>query len=349
MDGAAQTEIKGSLLYQVEFVQTPIAEFLPTLQKLQTDLAKLYADGRLMEANRLRSQIDDYLQKHENDKAQLNSSQTSVLRKCHRIWKRQAPLRSSLDKDFGLVEGLLKEWETEESWEQGYVCKEYNVHYKQFPKSSFYKFKLEGTMQCDLFQFIAVFNEINLFKTWMPYMMGIGLKSSSEIARPSRLGVVAHVDIALPWPLNPRDLAIDGFGVDLLGDKGTVMLVLRNADGTVCEIPSRSCPRVDLLSGGAMLTPKGDNEIFASFIFSVDPKIETIPAWLMNWGMKNFSGYFFTAMSDVAKRVGVDPACPYHEKMKARPEFYEFLRDRFETWRAAPPAENAPPVQKPAK
>lgn len=51
-------------------------------------------------------------------------------------------------------------------------------------------------------------------------------------------------------------------------------------------------------------------------------------------------------MSGVAKGIGVDPACPYQDRMNARPEFYEFLQHRFDVWRTSPPPEKAPPVEK---
>lgn len=341
MDGPAKPQTNQSLRYHKDFSGMVISDFLMILEQLQADLGELFLDGRLLEAARLRAQIDAYL----DDQAakELTTKQTADFQSCRKLWATQEKLHASIIQDTSLIEGLMKEWQTEESWEQGYSCKDYTVQYKQFPESSYYKFKLEGQVQCNLFQFCSVFNEINLFKLWIPYMMGIGLKASQEIARPSRLRVVAHVDIALPWPLSPRDLAIEGYGVDLLADSGKVMILLRNADESLCDIPKRNCPRVELISGGALLTPKGDNEIFVSFIFSVDPKIATIPAWLMNWGMKTFSGYFFTAMSDVAKGVGVNQKCPYQEKINSRPEFYQYLKERFEIWKAAPSHEKFRP------
>ncbi len=115
-----------------------------------------------------------------------------------------------------------------------------SIAFKQFSETSFVKVKLEGIVPCSLFNFIAVINEVSLFHLWVPYMMGVGLKTCTEIDRPTRfaelvfsinhrLRVVGHIDIALPWPLNPRDLAVHGYGVDLLDHdehQGRVMIVV---------------------------------------------------------------------------------------------------------------------------
>lgn len=290
------------------------------LREAMLEVEIFYNDGKVLMANQLCSTILSTIKKY----------QLAIAEDVLGLWEQKAALRTTIKDDSELVQSLIDEWSKTQEWEQSHKGDEYSVAFKQLTDSPFIKLKLEGTVPCSLFNFIAVINEIDLFTNWVPCIMGAGLKACKEVGRPSRLRVLGHLDIGFPWPLKGRDLAVDGFGVDLLEERGQVMIVLRNAPSA--DLPVRDCPRVDLISGGALITPLGADQTMVSFIICADPKLDIIPTWLINWGLKTFSGYFYSQMTYVATNIGKEKNCPFKQNMDSRPEFYGFLQERLDDY-----------------
>jgi len=312
-----------------------IKEFGETIKEVVQTIKTHNNDGRLVEAKELIDSIQQSLEVYRNLE-NLCDSEKFFLSQVTNFWEEQSNLVEDILTNYSEVMNLLSDWDSDEVWEQSYSGTDYSVAFKFLPNTSFYKIKLEGTMKCSVIQLLAVINEINMYGSWVPYMMGVGLQSSSEIFRPSRYGVVGHLDIAIPWPLSNRDFAFQALGVDLLNQRGKVFILLKNANpGVFKDIPKRDYPRAELIAGGILVDVHTHNEgeIHTSFVFSLDPKMAVIPAWLINWAMKTFSGYLFSAIVETACSIGVDPESAYMKQIASRPEFYNVLDERYRKWR----------------
>lgn len=126
----------------------------------------------------------------------------------------------------------------------------FRVLYKSIPETPLHKIRIEGVIPCPVEHVVALVFELDLYSTWVPSMMGVGLKKSYEVAHieryaaflhflPSlmvslrtvptlnRLMKIGHFIFGLPWPLRDCDIVVQGYGVDLLQEHGQLMLIAR--------------------------------------------------------------------------------------------------------------------------
>lgn len=58
--------------------------------------------------------------------------------------------------------------------------------YKPISGTPLHKIRIEGVIPCPVEQVVALVFELDLFTTWVPSRMGVGLKRSTEIAHIER-------------------------------------------------------------------------------------------------------------------------------------------------------------------
>lgn len=80
-----------------------------------------------------------------------------------------------------------------------------------------------------MFNILAVIIEVDMYLTWIPTIMGIGLKRITMLSDLDRFRKLVHADASIPWPLANRDCNLVGYGVDLI-DQGRVLAVARSYD-----------------------------------------------------------------------------------------------------------------------
>lgn len=90
--------------------------------------------------------------------------------------------------------------------------------------------------------------------------------------------------------------------------------------------------RVEMRIGGFLLTPVGKDKTKLSLLWNVDPKLDMIPSALVNWGLKHVALYAISLLKQHAKAIDTDPKSPYIARMSQKPDVYDFLRKRFESW-----------------
>jgi hypothetical protein len=90
--------------------------------------------------------------------------------------------------------------------------------------------------------------------------------------------------------------------------------------------------RVEMRIGGFLLTPLSKQKTKLSLLWMVDPHLELIPSALVNWGLKHVALYAVSLLKQNAMAIDTDPQSPYIARMAQKPEVYDFLRKRFETW-----------------
>jgi hypothetical protein len=210
--------------------------------------------------------------------------------------------------------------------------------------SHIHEVRLEGLMHCDALHLIALLMEVDLYSSWMPSLLGIGLRqskaipltrtshSSSRMNYTEALRRAGHFEIALPWPLPNLDLCIFGFGLDALADHNALLLVLRDvASEDVESIPSipSSSRRLQLHVGGAVIEPIDAHLTRVSFSFVVDPHIDSIPQWLITLVLKTFAGMVWEGLASNARLISSQSQGEHARRMKEdSPETYAFVRSR---------------------
>lgn len=81
------------------------------------------------------------------------------------------------------------------------------VWFKAIPNSPIISFRLDGTIDASLLDFLAIASEVDMTCKWIPYFkfpMKVGLQSAKCIARYGRFDKISHYKIDLPWPMKSR-------------------------------------------------------------------------------------------------------------------------------------------------
>jgi hypothetical protein len=291
-----------------------------SIQQLQT----LHNNGRVIEAHKLITEIKATFEHFKGQKF-AKGEQTRLVN-ATKLWTAQKALIDTVEQNYADTMTILPEFDrNDEVWEQ-YDYGDYCCGFKKVNENA-YKVKLEGKMKCSITQLAAIGNEVDLYKALLPNVLGFGLKSSTEIQRSSRLSFIAHMETSIPFITSP-DLAIESIGVDLMDQKGKVLVLLKNAPASTPGLPNGKCPRAELFGvGGCLITVLNEKEIHGAMIFSIGSSIK--------WALKTFSGVIWSSLTSRACAVGASPKCPYQARIDAQPEFYDFLLQRYAEWKAS--------------
>lgn len=127
------------------------------------------------------------------------------------------------------VRTLVRDFQTETTdWQETMTdSKGTRVMWKPSKGSPIHTLRLDGSVKISVFNILAVLMEVDLYTTWIPTIMGMGLKDLELLEDVDRFKKVVHAECAIPWPLANRDVNMIGYGVDLL-DQGRVMAVARS-------------------------------------------------------------------------------------------------------------------------
>ena len=110
---------------------------------------------------------------------------------------------------------------------------------------------------------LAVFNETELYDTWMPKFripFKLGVRESKKLQdQPGRGAQVVHITVDMPFPITDRDLVYDTFAVDAIDELALISMkaVSLNTDnetglaenGLVVPPPEPGTKRIDFEAG----------------------------------------------------------------------------------------------------
>jgi hypothetical protein len=200
---------------------------------------------------------------------------------------------------------------------------------------------------------LSVLNESELYSEWLPRWTTptrLGVRSSEKVAQVGRCSQLVVITCDAPWPLETRQVVLDARAFDDMETNGDIGVLLRTRD---CEDDDRVPPkptdedvtRIDV--EGAFLfrrVPDGwdrvdgeeacdiaSDDILTTFGFTVDPKLEYIPTWLLNFIVRTVIGTLWGAFIRVAEEVR-EGKRPIHAEVIAqkRAALYDWIEERAE-------------------
>lgn len=214
--------------------------------------------------------------------------------------------------------------------------------------------RVETVIERDLLvPLLSVLNESELYSEWLPRWTTptrLGVRSSEKVAQVGRCSQLVVITCDAPWPLETRQVVLDARAFDDMETSGDIGVLLRTRD---CEDDDRVPPkptdedvtRIDV--DGAFLfrrVPDGwdrvegeeacdvaRDDILTTFGFTVDPKLEYIPTWLLNFIVRTVIGTLWGAFIRVAEEVR-DGKRPIHADVIAqkRAVLYDWIEERVE-------------------
>ena len=239
-----------------------------------------------------------------------------------------------------LVEELRRLSNTDADWTLQTDSDGINTYYRHTDDASTYSIKITGDVEAPMFDLLALFHEIDLFNTWLPSYQYLGLTASAILEEPSPVELVASLTVSVPPPFSERDIVLYCDGIDCLDDEDNKQVAVIMTSVEHDGAPERGDVVRALVSApsGVLLTPLGNGHTFVSIVVHVDPKIGTIPSWLIDLVVRNFAYLCLVAIRSASAQVKEDvyqtrmrdPFNPFYMHLRRRieesmPEELEFL------------------------
>jgi hypothetical protein len=205
-----------------------------------------------------------------------------------------------------------------------------------------------------LIPLLAVFNETELFTTWMPYFttpFRSGVRKTVKLRQEGRCNQLLLVNTDSPWPISPRDVLIDVVCVDDIDATGAIVVKLDHASDSDKDAPPVEGDAVRCLFDGGILFRKCPKDhasfvkskqhdtssattsdmILVCFEFFCDPLISYIPQSIINFVTRTILGAMWSSLLHVAEDVR-DGKRPLHAEAIAtkREEVYDFIDQRIQ-------------------
>lgn len=217
--------------------------------------------------------------------------------------------------------------------------------------------RVEGTVDAPLLDLLALLHEVDLWTTWVPKLIGMGLRAATIVVEASPLQPIIHATFHLPWPFSDRDTVLAAEVVDCMDGVGACsrqqIVILLDSDEARTHFPSECVARipdsgpnkrVDLVGSALVLTPvkavgavdDGATEPTVFGLASDRTQLQvlmcgrvdlSLPSWLLNVGIDTMTCLVLYCVCRQAARICQMPA--YQERLESPDgRFYEVLRPR---------------------
>lgn len=206
-----------------------------------------------------------------------------------------------------------------------------------------------------LIPLISVFNESELYKSWMPrysFPIRLGLKQVKKLKQVGRCGQIVSVTVRLPWPFSNRELIYEAMAVDAIEEigaisvKGTSGVVETDDEGnSLIPPPSEGVTRVDFdteflfrkcpsdhlcLTHSTRTYPEEEHKILISTTLYVDSHLGYAPTSLVNFVTRTVMGNHWNTLLHVAVDVREGKRPEHKLAIAASKELYDWVEKRIE-------------------
>lgn len=200
-----------------------------------------------------------------------------------------------------------------------------------------------------LIPILAVFNESDLYSTWMPSWkkpIELGISKTRKLKESGRGNQIIQVTTSLAWPFYDRDLIMHVMAVDVIDEQQCIVIHAMSESHEddpvipepvakqiridfVCSILIRACPPEHLcLAKSKHEYPEGEELILFSLEMKADPHIGALPQSLQNFVTRTVIGRFWSSMMQVAEDVREGKRPAHMEAINEKRELYDWMDQR---------------------
>lgn len=224
-------------------------------------------------------------------------------------------------------------------WKLAYeTSDDVRVFYRHENKSDNHAIRIEGTIEGPIFNVLAIFYEIDLYKLWTPNM-----KQCSLLQQMSPYRLLCHFGFHLPWPFYDRTCVCYGFGVDMLEtDDQSILVVVRSVPegeydkytdsstgvSAVPPVDSETDVKIDVEYAGFYIQALSPQRTRVKIITKIDPKASYIPQWLQNKALRIASPLVIRTLRKIASTVPESE--DYSSRIRQKEHIYGDIRQRIE-------------------
>ena len=198
---------------------------------------------------------------------------------------------------------------------------------------------------------LAVFNESDLYSTWMPSWKRpkLGISQTRKLKESGRGNQIIQVVTSMGWPLYDRELIMHVVAVDVIDEEGCIAIhamsetheddaVIPEASKSVvridysCSILIRACPPDHPCLTKSKPDQHSANHEPRTLLFSLemnaDPHIKAVPQSLQNFVTRTVIGRFWSSLLHVAEDVRDGKRPQHKEAIEQKQELYQWIDQR---------------------
>ena len=235
------------------------------------------------------------------------------------------------------------------------------IYYKVDPGTCKLHCRIETPIESSLLNpLLAVFNESDLYATWMPSWKTprLGIRRSVMLKELGRGNQVVQVTVDMPFPLKNRECVLHAFAVDDIdGDSEGIVVKIKSLDkggkakpendGTLSEpvdIPpvEKGVTRIDMDAGILIRSCPPDHPCYAktrayfpdeplllvSVTQSVDAHVTAVPVKIVNFFTRTVIGTMWSSLLQVAEDVKEGKRPQHSQKIQEKRDLYEWVQQR---------------------
>ncbi|KAG7360120.1 hypothetical protein IV203_035219 [Nitzschia inconspicua] len=200
-----------------------------------------------------------------------------------------------------------------------------------------------------LIPILAVFNESDLYATWMPSWnkpIKLGISQTRKLKESGRGNQIIQVTTSLAWPFYDRDLIMHVVAVDVIDEQQCIAIHAMSEshqDDPVIPEPSPKQVRIDYdcsiliracppdhpcLAKSKHEYPEGEELLLFSLEMNADPHVNAIPQSLQNFVTRTVIGRFWSSLMHVAEDIREGKRPQHKEAIDQKREMYDWIDQR---------------------
>jgi hypothetical protein len=200
--------------------------------------------------------------------------------------------------------------------------------------------RMEGHVEGPLLHLLAALYEVDLWPQWMvPQTAFGGLRHTVTLETLKPTHFLCYLAARMPWPVKDRALVLEVKGVDCLDaskERAPQVVLLLNTterfpNGHLVAGEGKGRVRTHLKTSGIVLTPEvgpgGIPRTLVQLVVCINPELQHLPTWVMNFFMRNLIFPFLPALRKQVPEVA-KPSGPYGARISANPDLYGPLSRR---------------------
>lgn len=196
---------------------------------------------------------------------------------------------------------------------------------------------------------IAVFNESDLYQTWMPSWkrpVKLGVHKTKMLKETGRGNQIIQITANMAWPFATREVIEHAVAVDVIDEENALAVIVFHETpgddpcipepkkGVVrvdfdCSLVIRACPADHACLGKSKHKyPADESLILVSVKNFVDPHVKGVPVSMMNFMTRTVLGTMWASLLGVAEGIRDGKRPLYAEAIASKQEFYLWLQGR---------------------
>lgn len=196
---------------------------------------------------------------------------------------------------------------------------------------------------------LSVFNESDLYSTWMPTWkkpIKLGISQTKKLKETGRGNQIIQVTVSLAWPFDDRELVMHVVAVDAIDEDGCIAIHAKSEtpeDDPVIPEPLGGIVRMDYacsfliqacppdhpcLEKSKHRYPKDEELVLFSLKMTADPHVRAVPLSLQNFVTRTVIGRFWSTLLQVAEEVREGKRPVHKEAIDGKQELYAWIDQR---------------------